>query len=588
MKQHKVFFFHFFATCLFFLASCQSDYLDKMPEAEGYDFDKVFKDSTNYRNFCDYLVQHTFFLHLENGVKPYGSWDDVSDNSISGRNSNDVPALQVANGDFYSIRTNGNAAMANNATWEQIWKHIRVANTGIMNIEHYSGSEATKQRLLGTCYFYRAFAYMDLTRRWGGMPYFYLPIDASANMDYPRLTMRETYKRAAADCDSAAMYLRVTIPENEFQHPTKIGALALKSRILLYAASEQARNEPGSDGENLWEEAALAADEAIRLAEDAGHELVPWADYYYIFKGGKPEIYTKEVLHGRRQSIAWGSDAYRNTIRPPGQLNGQYGGVSVNQLFVDDFEMKNGLPIEDPASGYYEQNPYVNRDPRFEYNVLHNGSTVMNRTMQIWNETEGTSAMGSTDCQINATGTVEMGYTRTSYYAAKWMGNTWNTVLPLLWPYIRLAELYLNFAEASNEAWGDPAVRDGRCRYSAAEAVNKVRNRANMLDVNTKFLGQDDFRERVRNERRVELCFEEHRIFDIRRWKIATQPEYRDLWRMKLVKLAAGYNAATYPTGFRYERLLERQRIFQDRHYLYVIKLNDTRIGPNFTQNPGW
>ena len=101
-------------------------------------------------------------------------------------------------------------------------------------------------------------------------------------------------------------------------------------------------------------------------------------------------------------------------------------------------------------------------------------------------------------------------------------------------------------------------------------------------------LNQNGFRERIRNERRVELCFEEHRIFDIRRWTIATIPEYRDLWRMKLIKLRAGYDPQIYPTGYRYERLLGRQRVFQDRHYLYVIKLNDTRIGPNFKQNPGW
>jgi hypothetical protein len=131
-------------------------------------------------------------------------------------------------------------------------------------------------------------------------------------------------------------------------------------------------------------------------------------------------------------------------------------------------------------------------------------------------------------------------------------------------------------------------VKDSRCLYSAAEALNKVRNRALMPNVHNKFLNKSAFRERTRKERRIELCFEEHRLFDIRRWKIGTLPENRDIWRMKITKLAPGYNEETYPTGFRYEKEFLLMRIFEDRHNLFVIKLDDTRIGPNFKQNPGW
>ncbi|MDR3250243.1 MAG: RagB/SusD family nutrient uptake outer membrane protein [Tannerella sp.] len=576
-------------------ASCDSGYLDKMPEADGYDFDKVFKDSTNYRNYCEYLVINPFFLYLQNGVKPLGSWDDITDNSMSTPTYSGVPSVQCQIGNYYAMRSNGDAPMANNTTWEQIWKHIRVANTGIRNIEYYPGGETGKNKILGTCYFYRAFAYMELTRRWGGMPYLYAPIDASDDMDIPRLTMQETYKLAALDCDSAAMYLQDVIPASEFQHPTRIAALAIKSRILLYAASDQARNEAGA-GENLWEAAALAADEALKAAEGVGYTLAEWGaanngddGYYYLFKDAQEEIYTTEILFGRRAQINWGSDAYINTIRPPGTLSGKYG-VAVNQRLIDCFEMQaTGLPIDDPESGHVEQNPYVGRDPRFEYNILYNNSTVMNRTLKIWQYDEGTGLSGSDDCKITAQGVPDMGYTQTGYYAKKWMGKTWNAAtLPLVWPYIRMAELYLNFAESADEAWNNPATKDGRCKYSAAEAVNMVRARANMPDVHSKFLNQNDFRARVRNERRVELCFEEHRLFDLRRWKIGTQPEYRDIWRMRITKLAAGYDANAYPTGFKFEKELFLRRVYEDRHNLFVIKLDDTRIGPNFKQNPGW
>lgn len=582
------------AVLMLIIAACESDYLDKMPEADGYDFDKVFKDSTNYLNYCEYLVINPFFLHLQNGVKPFGSWDDITDNSISTPTFSGVPSVQAQQGNYYSLRTNGDAPMANNTTWEQLWKHIRVANTGIRNISHYPGSEQSRDKILGMCYFYRAFAYMDLTRRWGGMPYLFAPVDASADMDFPRLSMQETYILAAEDCDSAAMFLQDVIPETEFQHPTRIAALSLKSRILLYAASDQARNENGN-GVNLWEEAAIASDEAIKAAEDTGYSLVEWGaslngddGYHYLFKDSDPTKYLTEIILGRRAQINWGSDAYTNTVRPPGTLSGKYG-VAASQQLVDCFEMQStGLPIGDPASGHLEQNPYTNRDPRFYFNILYNNSTVMNRKLSIWQEEEGKGITGSADCKITAQGIPDMGYTQTSYYARKWMGKTWNATLPQVWSYIRLAEVYLNFAEAANEAWAAPDTKYGQCRYSAAGAVNMVRSRAKMPDVHSKFMNQNDFRARVRNERRVELCFEEHRLFDLRRWLIGTQPENRDIWMMKITKLAAGYNANIYPTGFKFEKQLLMRRVYENRHNLFVIKLDDTRIGPNFKQNPGW
>ena len=577
--------------------ACNSNYLDKMPEAEGYTFETVFKDSTNYRDFVNYLIVNPAFLPLQNGTKPFGNLDDISDNSISGPTFTTTPSVQAARGDFYIMRTNTDAVQSNNDTWAQIWKNIRVANTGIRNIEYYPGSEFSKAKILGMCYFFRAFYYMELTRRWGGMPYLYAPLDADADFDLPRLSMQETYKLAAIDCDSAAMYLRNVIPPSEFQNPSRVGALALKSRCLLYAASDQARteNHVSNPKENLWEAAAIAADEALKVAEENGYGLVPYGNslngddgYYYLFKDNQYETYMKEILHGRRAEIAWGSDAYINTCRPPGPLGGKYG-IGVNQALVDCFEMQStGLPIDDPESGYKAQDPYAGRDPRFYHDVMYNQSIVFgNMTMQIWQEEEGKGITGSPDL-LMTNQVPTMGYTQTGYYMRKWMGKTWNVALPQLFSWIRLAEVYLNFAEAANEAWNDPTVRNSSCEYSAVEALNIVRNRAQMPDLNAKFLNKNGFRDRVRNERRVELCFEEHRLFDIRRWLIGTQPENRDIWRMKIVKLAQGYDPAVYPTGFQYSKELLMRRVFENRHNLFAIKDDATQIGPNFAQNPGW
>lgn len=574
----------FLAILVVALASCESDYLDKMEEAEGLSFEDVFMDSVNYKSFADQLVDLPTMKRFADGTSPLGDFDDVSDNSISGADWTGVPSVQAAQGDFYAMRGNGNATMCNGATWTRVWRQVRIANISLENIEYYPGSEKTRRQIVGQSYFFRGFAYFELTRRWGGMPYMYNSLAADDEMDLPRLSYQETLVRAAADLDTAATYLRLVIPENEWGLPTQVAALALKAKALVYAASDFAMQEAGA--ENLWEEAALAANEAIKAAEEAGHGMVPIEDYAYIFHDQVEEIFTKEVIYGRYYQNIWGGNNYKQRFRPPGQLQGQYA-TAPNQLLVDCFEMQDsGLPISDPNSGYNPQDPYSGRDPRFEQSIVHNGQTVMTKTLRIWDrdETKNPPVIGSTDLQYSG-GTVAMGFTKTGYYNNKWLGLQFRKHARVTWPEIRMSELYLLFAEAANEAWDSPSSKAAGTLYSAEEAINLVRNRAEMPNVDTKFLNKADFRERVRNERRVELCFEDNRLFDIRRWRIAHLPENRDMWKMEITKVA---KSAEYPTGFRYEPRLYQTRVFDEKHYLFVIDLDDTRIGPNFLQNPGW
>lgn len=566
------------------IASCESDFLDKMPESDGYTFEDVFQDSVNYKSFVENLVGRMNIRRFTDGNNPNGDFDDISDNSIAGATFTGVPSVQAAVGDFYALRNNGEATQCNNATYDRIWSKVRIANIGLQNIDYFPGSEASKNRLIGICYFYRADAYFELTRRWGGMPYLYRPLEIYDELDLSRMTYQETMERVAADFDSAAMYLQVHIPESEWGFPTKVAALGMKARALLYAASDFAMRETGA--KNLWVEAALAADEAIRAAEQAGYEMVPMNQYYYIFKEQDPSVYTKEVIYGRRYTHNWGANSYKNRYRAPGQLSGTYG-TQPNQTLVDCFEMQaTGLPVDDPASGYNPQDPYRGRDPRFAQSIVYNGQRVMARNMQIWNrdDTKNPPTYGSASLAYLG-GDVAMGYTQTGYYNNKWLGQTFGAHLQMVWPDLRMAELYLNFAEAANEAWDSPTERNAACLYSAEEALNKVRTRAEMPNINSKFLNKTDFRQRTRNERRIELCFEDHRLFDIRRWQIAHLPENRDIWRMYITKVKV---SPQYPTGFKYEKELLKTRKFEQKHYLFVIKLEDTQIGPNFKQNPGW
>lgn len=564
------------------------DYLDKREETDGLTLEDVFGNANNYELYVDWMTQNTMVKYLQAGANPHGTWDDVSDNSMCTMQFT-VPCLLSAAGDYLTMINNGRSVMCNNGVWTKMWKYVRIANMGIKHIDMYPGDEAGRNRILGTCYFYRAFAYFEICRRWGGMPYFYEPFeDLSENLDRSRDDMRTTYLNIAADFKEAAKYLLPVIEDAQWQHPTSVAALAMYSRAMLYAASPQATLEGGTERENLWEEAAAAADEALQFALDNGYSMAEGAYYYEIFKGQSPDIYTKEVLFGRRAKIAWGSEAYKITIRPPGKLTGTYG-VSMNQKLVDCFDMENGYPITNPKSGYNDQNPYVGRGLRFEHNVIYNQSTVFgNKKMNLYNQVEGAAAMGGGDISYSS-GEISAGFTKTGTYVKKWMGRDWNTALDQVWPYIRITELYLNFAEAAVEAgWGVDEKRNDS-RYSALEALNLVRNRAGIANLPVEYQFPDKFIERVHNERRVELCFEDHRFYDIRRWLIGTKYD-NDIYGVNIVKLKAGYDKAKYPTGFRYEYrdTPVLSRVYEDKHNLYPIDRQDTYIGPLFNQNPGW
>lgn len=566
------------------VVSC--DYLDKREETTALTEEQVFGDEVNYEAYVEWMIQNPMIRYLQAGQAPYCSWDDIADNSMS-TISFTVPYLYAASGDYLSMITSARATMCNKDVWTRIWKHVRISNMGISHIDMYPGGEEGRNRILGQCYFHRAFAYFELCRRWGGMPYFTEPLNLSGDLDFEREDMRSTYLKVAQDFKKAAEYLTPTVDGSYWQHPTSVAAMAFYARALLYAASPQAATEGGTVRDDLWEEAAKACDEAIRMAEADGYALASGEDYYYIFKGKNTDVYTKEVLFGRRYKIAWGSAAYLETIRPPGTLGGKYSSA-LNQTFVDCFDMENGYPVSDAKSGYNEQDPYKGRGLRFEHDVLYNGATpYTGKTMKIWNQTEGSSVVGSADVKYGATGAINDGFTGTGTYWRKFMGNVWNQELDYVWPYIRMAELYLNFAEAAVEAGWDIKTTSNGSKYSPLEALNLIRNRAGIADLPAEYQDVAHFKERVQNERRVELCFEDHRFYDIRRLLIGAKID-QAIYRLSITRL--NNNSAEYPTGFKYERIETpyRTHVYEDRNNLFPIDQSDTYMGVRFKQNPGW
>jgi hypothetical protein len=375
--------------------------------------------------------------------------------------------------------------------------------------------------------------------------------------------------------------------------PNGVAAKAFKSRALLYAASPL-NNELGIKD---WENAAVAAMEAINIAKQFGYALLPAANYRDNYTG---VAYSNEQLWGYN----WGSWAYNNGNQQ-GIVNGVFGnsktswsGECPTQNFVDKFETKDGYPLNTQADRdaaiaagkFKEQDPYTNRDPRFYIDIIYNQATGIigwtNAKAQIYFEMKnGVATYGE------LVDPSYLGITRTGYYSRKRWTETSiknQTSKNVTDPIIRLGELYLNYAEAANEAYGPGGSAPG-ASMTSVQAVNMIRTRIGMPDVLTQYTtSKDAFRPRVKNERNIELCFEGHYYFDIRRWKDAPVCYAGPLMGVDIEKVPV---TSSYPTGFKYTRYAlssDRQSNWKDAMYYLPFNTEDTYKMKSFISNEVW
>ena len=332
-------------------------------------------------------------------------------------------------------------------------------------------------------------------------------------------------------------------------------ALALKSRILLYAASPlNTEGMTGSQTEERWTEAAKAAADVIALGR---YRLAD--DYSTLFTGNTSS--NPEIILSRMNSASNSLETSNYPIATPGGNSG----ITPSQNLVDAYEWTGP---EDP------DNPFANRDPRLKATIVTNGSTWNGRTIDI--SENGTDSYRT----LNSS--------RTGYYLKKYLTDglvlTQGQTAIHQWVYIRYAEILLNFAEAANEAWG-PDQTDATAGMSARSALNMVRNRAGLEDVDlTDYSGTNDT-ERMRNaikaERRVELAFEDHRYWDLLRWKDGD----------RLGDDIRGIRADDNGDGtFSYTEITVESRIFDEsRMYRYPIPFTEiSKSNGILTQNQGW
>lgn len=607
--------------------SCLKQYLDKAPE-QGLTDEQVFSSFENFRLFFnavyegryrfsggwyDFNIKTAHPLYFDGWDQKY-TWEVMTDAADGGRTM-----------EHTSVKTGAISAFINKFTYDgkrrpilqSMFMDIRICNMALKNI-HYLEESAQDaddwieiNDLKGQAHFIRAYCHFTLFRIWGSMPYLTTVIGPDDQWDIPRLSKHETCIKIAADFDTAYTFFELAgrvrrdpgpgqtghLTDPNQRCPNGVAAKAFKARALLYAASPL-NNELGVTD---WENAAEANWEALQLALDNLYALqTNMTERKKNFCGA--DYTNEEIWAWAMGNQSWNSGNLQSIMAGIFVSSSQtFSGVCPTQNFVDKYETLNGDPLNTPADraiatglgNYNEQNMYANRDPRLDQDIIFNQQSSMPGwtagKAQIWRSTlAGQPALSELTNYIANTG----GVSRTGYYMRKylWGNSRYSTGSSRMSdPLIRLAELYLNYAEAANEAYG-PKVIPAYATLSAEGAINVIRTRAGMPNVLPAYTSStaDVFRPRIKNERNVELSWEGHYFFDIRRWKDAPQAYAGPLIGADIEKVATSGTYAQMFVTSRKPLDAARQISWKEVMYYFPFDTEDNFKMRNFTPNPVW
>ena len=452
--------------------------------------------------------------------------------------------------------------------WSGTYSVIRQANLILSKIDEIPDyDEAEKKKVLGQTYFFRAFHYFDLIRTFGDVPYVDRPLELSDQEGITRTPREQVYQHVMEDLDKAIEYLPVSWPASDYGRVTKGAALAMKARAALYYGN--------------WQ---VAADNAKKVMDQETYELWDknntgkYAELFWETADGCDEfILVRQFNAGNKGWYLIGWEAFPTL---------GWGGIDPTQSLVDAFEDIEGAPIAQ-SKIYDEKNPFANRDPRLEVNVLHDGETMYGVTIKV-------APLKS----CYPTGIGQHGdATATGYYQQKWLDPSidpqstgWDMGKDAV--VIRYAEVLLTYAEAMNELEG-PSQK-------VFDAVNQVRKRVGMPELQntdptrpTYCGSQEALRQRIRNEWRVEFALEGgKRQWDIRRWGIAKEVLNKPLLGLKY-KLVDSPDAVEGDGGkicilYEGENYVGGTTRYEDHNYVYPVPQKEIDLNPALTQNPGY
>ena len=566
--------------------------------------------------------------------------DVATDNAVTNHYSSDMYAL----GGGMMTASNNELGVWDLAYKSMAYIHLFMEkNMDTANVVYYRDTyydegvvvnrdSMLRYRLLGEAYFLRAYWGMELLRVYGGesadgkmlgypivTDYFTEDQRDSVLDNIGRNTYEECVQQILEDCDSAIAYLPVEYSGDEdggivgstnIGRATDAAAYVLKSRVATYAASPAFNGN--EDVQAKWERAAVLSQEAI---DKAGlyYDALTYSDVTAPTTTSTPSDYVFRKYFNNNTSEGFNL--------PPAYWGG--GRTQPSQNLVDAFYDADGYPITHASSVYDPQNPYANRDPRLKNTVIYNGINVeaSGRNTEVASyiaenvytyDTIGTSddGFGNTVYLIDTIVTVveRIGYdgpgyyydnTRTGYYLRKWMSNVDNMLeinnkqtANHFSPLIRGAEAFHNLAEASFEATGSYTAYVDGCTKNTDDILREIRD-ASMnlssdpyLDEVAASGDEDEMRALIHNERRLEFAFENHRYFDLRRWKDLdkmSEPIYG-------MTLTTEFGVDTYfgtdPNG---SKVQVEERGFDDEKYFYnPLPYDEVAKSAAIVQNKGW
>lgn len=540
----------------------------------------------------------------------------------------------VATDDAVTNATNNYRTMAlgtwqsdNNpmSQWDQCKDGVQHVNLFLSMVEKVSWapSSASKQqmfidRLKGEAFGLRALFYYYLLQAHGGLaddgklygvPLLTTPENGSSDYNQPRALFADCVKQCFADCDSAMALLPVTYEDISTADaiPAKYRALganvsnfnrvfgekarnllsgkvaeAIKAQVALLAASPAFREQSGVTSE----QAALLCANVLKRID---WEIDPQGNIWYKNKA-KLDNEDGEMLE-----ILWREDRHKNADQEsrnfPPTLYGK-GEINPSQNLVDAFPMANGLPVTAANSGYDAKNPYADRDPRLSHYIIYNGAKFRNIDIVTGLYSNSKSEVKDNLGNVPAS-------TRTGYYMSKLLREDVNPQSSNLveqqhiYARIRYTEIFLAFAEAANDAWGPTG--DGGTGHSAYDIIKAIRERAGIAPEVPGVERVDAYLEEcksnkdmmtslIRNERRIELCFENKRFWDLRRWML---PLNEPVDGVEITKIDADKDPD--PDNLVYRRFKVEDRVFDSSYQYYgPIPRGEILKWSQLTQNKGW
>lgn len=606
--------------------SC-TDYLNKAPESE-------ISETEAYKNFMNFqgFVEEMYYC-IPDFAKAYwnSSWN-WGDDEIMNVGIDYLLGYKIDQGNFWGWQAEHDGWGAgpldrrvfdtggdrmHKGLWPGCWYGIRKANMGLANLDRMAGTQEEKNLIAGQLYFFRGWFHFQLIQYFGGLPYIDSVLPSNDKLTLPRLSYRECAEKAADDFRKAADLLpinwdetvagRNTYGKNQLRI-TKIAALGYLGKNLLWAASplmNKVSTGNATFDKEMCSRAAEAFGELLTLVENGKTQfgLIGFEEYSANFftkdqnhklpGSSKDNSVTEAIFMG--PSFDWNSTLW-NTIK-------EFGGAEINDAgvvlsptanYVQNYGMVNGLPLSDPSSGFDPTHPWQNRDPRFYHDIIYDGCQVVMGTLSKANEKWRYAEM-----QTDGLFRDLIRGSRTGYFNYKFIDVTCNKYddgyayshqCHIHLPWMRLSDVYLMYAESVFEANQSAKAITKSCALSAENAVNKVRSRAGVKDVDASYVADaDKFRSELRRERAVELAFEGHRFNDLRRWLLLDKYPYTIKTSQefsRVGKLNTANPQSNQVSGYSENVLLTRQ--FTEKHYWLPLKRTDTNMYLEFEQNPGW